>query len=299
MKSNMAGFRKAKREQIYAKVLCAGPSGSGKTYSSLRLAIGIARRAGGRVAAIDTENRRIRYYASEFDFDDMQLSEPYSPESYIKAINEAVDAGYTVLVIDSISHEWDYCNDLNSKMPAGSNTWANWKTITPRHDAFMEKILQSPIHVVATVRGKDEYVLEDKDGKKVPKKIGLGYKQRNDTEYNYTVVFNIDQKSHVADAVKDNTHLFENRYEVLTEKDGEAIYDWANAGETPDVVEPQDTGKVAELIQGITSVVSDWDDAKKKKAAGAFKKILVTTADYKTITDVNKLQQCLEAIKSL
>ncbi|NMA66248.1 MAG: AAA family ATPase [Clostridiaceae bacterium] len=227
----MSGFKKAKREQIWLKVLLAGPSGSGKTYSALRLATGIAKKAGSRIAAIDTENGRIRYYADEFDFDDMQLAEPYSPEAYIKAIDMAVDGGYEVLIIDSISHEWSYCLEVHSKMPG--NSYTNWSKITPRHNAFMEKIIQSPIHVLSTVRGKDEYILEEKSGKQVPKKVGKGYRQRDDTEYENTVTFNIDQQTHVAEVFKDNTHLFEGRYEMLTEKDGEALYNWANEGDAP------------------------------------------------------------------
>jgi energy-coupling factor transporter ATP-binding protein EcfA2 len=227
----MAGFKKAKKERIWLKVLLAGPSGSGKSYSALRLAQGIAKEAKGNIAVIDTENGRIRYYADEFSFDDQQLQDPYTPESYIDAIDEAVDAGYSVLVIDSLTHEWNWCLDQIEKIP-GTNSYTKWAKITPRHDKFKEKILQAPIHIIATVRGKDAYVLEqDKNGKQVPKKVGLGYTQRDGLEFEYTVTFNIDQTTHVADSTKDNTHLFENRYEMLTEKDGKALYEWANSGE--------------------------------------------------------------------
>lgn len=227
----MTGFQKAKKEKIYLKVLLAGASGSGKSYSALKLATGIANKMGGRIAAIDTEAGRIRYYANEFDFDDLQLSEPYTPEKYIEAITQAVDGGYSVLIIDSITHEWNYILDQVDKIP-GTNSYTKWGKLTPRHNKFTEKMIQSPINIIATVRGKDAYVLEqDKNGKQVPKKVGLGYTQRDGLEYEYTVTFNIDQTNHVATAQKDNTHLFENKYEMLTEKDGEALYEWANSGE--------------------------------------------------------------------
>ena len=227
----MTGFQKAKKEKIYLKVLLAGASGSGKSYSALKLATGIANKMGGRIAAIDTEAGRIRYYANEFDFDDLQLSEPYTPEKYIEAITQAVDGGYSVVIIDSITHEWNYILDQVDKIP-GTNSYTKWGKLTPRHNKFTEKVIQSPINIIATVRGKDAYVLEqDKNGKQVPKKVGLGYTQRDGLEYEYTVTFNIDQTNHVATAQKDNTHLFENKYEMLTEKDGEALYEWANSGE--------------------------------------------------------------------
>lgn len=227
----MAGFQKAKKEKIFLKILLAGASGSGKSFSALRLATGIVNKTGGRIAAIDTEAGRIRYYANEFDFDDLQLTEPYTPEKYIDAITQAVEGGYDVLIIDSITHEWNYILDQVDKIP-GTNTYTKWGKLTPRHNKFTEKIIQSPINIIATVRGKDAYVLEqDKNGKQIPKKVGLGYTQRDGLEYEYTVTFNVDQANHVASAQKDNTHLFENKYEILTEKDGEALYDWANTGE--------------------------------------------------------------------
>ena len=237
-------FQEAKREKIWVKALLGAPSGGGKTYTALRLATGIANKCGGKIAAIDTENGRIKYYANEFKFSMLQLDEPYTPEKYIEAIDAAVDAGFSVLIIDSTSHEWAYCKDTHNKMPG--NSWTNWGKITPRHDAFCEKILQSPIHVIATVRGKDEYIAEDKDGKTVPKKVGIGFEQRGNVEYDYTITFNLDQSTHVAEVMKDNTHLFEGRYDVLTEKDGALLYDWANSGEGVMPVAPKAEFKEAE-----------------------------------------------------
>lgn len=319
-------FQKAKREQLWLKILMAGSSGSGKSYSALRVAKGIAQKSGGKVAAIDTENGRIRYYANEFDFDDLQLETPYTPEKYIEAIEDAIDGEYTVLIIDSISHEWEFCLDVHSKMPG--NSYTNWSKVTPRHDKFMEKILQAPIHVIATARGKDEYVLEEKNGKQVPKKVGLGYKQRDGVEYNYTVTFNIDQQSHVATVTKDNTHLFEDKYEVLTEKDGVALYGWANSGDAPSVkeekkVEPvqpkeivvneskdlaveedeepdfDDEVSAPDLQKQITTLAQKFDKDKKKEFGVKVKKVLVSTANYNKCDDVEKLQEILDIVTSM
>lgn len=294
------GFQKAKREQIWLKVLLAGPSGSGKTFSALRLAKGIAAAAGGRVAAIDTENGRIRYYANEFDFDDLQLQAPYTPEKYIQAIEDAVDGGYKALVIDSITHEWDYCVDYHDKMPG--NSYTNWGKVTPRHDAFMEKVLQSPIHIISTVRGKDTYVLEDRNGKQVPKKVGMGYKQRDNTEYNYTLTFNIAQDTHIAEAQKDNTHLFEGRYDVLTERDGKALFDWANAGDAPAQkpvnksaaeeepvadVPVAEKSKIEMAIDSINKLAKELaDSGVAKKTISDTIKSVSGSANYNKITDL-------------
>ena len=307
------GFQKAKREQIWLKVLLAGPSGSGKTYSALRLAKGIASAANGKYAAIDTENGRIRYYANEFDFDDLQLEAPYTPEKYIEAIDDAVDAGYKVLIIDSITHEWDYCIDIHDKMPG--NSYTNWAKVTPRHDAFMEKVLQSPIHIISTVRGKDTYVLEEKNGKQVPKKVGMGYKQRDNTEYNYTLTFNIAQDTHIAEALKDNTHMFEGKYDMLTERDGKALYDWANTGDAPaqiskpNTIEPIVTGNEneAEFSTPLEKAISEINELAKELAGNGVTKAKISgvvkqisgSANYNKITELDVASKVYKALISL
>lgn len=285
----MAGFQKAKKEKISLKILLAGASGSGKSYSALRLANGIANKMNGKVAAIDTEAGRIRYYANEFEFDEMQLEEPYTPEKYIEAIDTAVSEGYDVLIIDSITHEWAYILDQVDKMP-GTNSYTKWGKLTPRHNKFIEKIIQSPIHIIATVRGKDAYVLEqDKNGKQIPKKVGLGYTQRDGLEYEYTVTFNIDQTNHIASAQKDNTHIFTDRYEMLTEKDGEALYDWANYGE-----EPQE--KPEPLQQQVINLAKELGGSKNPDVKNAVESNIecVRPTDC---TDIVKLKKAIKALE--
>lgn len=303
-------FQKAKREQIWAKVLLNSPSGGGKTYSALRLATGMAQRCDSRIAAIDTENGRIRYYANEFDFDDMQLAEPYSPEKYMQAIDEAVHAGYKVLIIDSTSHEWNFCLDLVNNMP-GTNSYTKWKTVSPRHNSFMEKILQSPIHIIATVRGKDEYVLEESNGKKVPKKVGLGYTQRDGAEFNFTVTLNLDQATHRFNATKDNTHIFEDRYDVLTEADGAAIFDWANSGEAPapkpqvQSPAPTHTPTPAEDLPSLILAIDakakqlQANGVDKTELAGVIKGVMGNTANYNRITDVTMAKELLAKLNDM
>lgn len=224
-------FQKAKREKVKVKIALIGPSGSGKTYSALKLATGI----GGKIALLDTEAGRSKYYATEFDFDIAELDAPFSPERYIEIIEQAEKAGYDTLIIDSITHEWNGtggCLDIHNNMPG--NSYANWSKVTPRHNKFIEKIIHCNMNIISTVRGKDQYVLEEDDrGKNVPKKVGMGGVQRDGIEYEYTCTFMIDVQTHVATPQKDNTHLFEDRYEVLSEKHGELLKEWADSGIKP------------------------------------------------------------------
>lgn len=232
------GFKKAIRDDIFVKVCTIAPSGGGKSYSTLRVASGLAgalsKKTGQeeRIAYIGTEGSRDKYYANEFDYDLLQLKNDFSPEKYIDAIEDALDGGYKVIVIDSISHEWvgkNGCLEIHSKM--AGNSYTNWNKVTPRHNKLMDLILDCEAHVIVTVRGKDKYVMEEVNGKQVVTKLNLGYQQRDDIEYLFTLSLNIDKDSHLFTSLKDNTHIFENRNEILTEKDGEKLLEWATNGD--------------------------------------------------------------------
>lgn len=301
----MAGFKKAVREQVWLKVLLSGASGSGKSYSALRLAKGIAEKCGSDIAYIGTEGSRDKYYSNEFDYDLLQISEPYTTDKYIEAIDMAVKAGYKVLIIDSLTHEWKWLNETHDKMPG--NSFTNWGKLKPKHHQFMDKVLNSPIHVIATARGKDDWVLEDKNGKQVPKKVGMGQQQDKDISYEYTVSLMISQDTHVATADKDNTHIFDGRYDILTEEDGAKLYGWANTGEAPapkPVAEPTPAT--------VEDVPDELSDIKKKIVAkcvelGGSKnaalmdtlKSYVPSGNPNAIKSLDKAKDCLDAISKL
>lgn len=241
-------LREAKKEKVGVKVLCSGSSGSGKTYTALRLATGILNKAGeGKIIMINTEGNRGDLYAKDFKYDIIDLEEPRSPERYLEAIKFAIANGATVVIIDSLSHEWNFLNEVVNNMQG--NSFSNWGRQKPRHRKLIDFIAETSTHIIATGRGKDEYIMETKDnGKQTPKKVGVGIQQEKDTEYEYMVTFNIAQDTHVASVMKDNTHLFEGRYEVLTEKDGELLYDWANDGDSPAKVKEADLNVIREQI---------------------------------------------------
>ena len=81
------------------------------------------------------------------------------------------DVKMEVIIIDSISQCWD--NLLKYHANLQGNSFSNWQKITPRMNAFMQKILQSPSHVICTMRCKQDYVLSEKNGKMIPEKVGL------------------------------------------------------------------------------------------------------------------------------
>ncbi|BBQ07251.1 AAA family ATPase [Elizabethkingia anophelis] len=226
-------LRKSERKQAKIKMALQGSAGSGKTYSSLLLAKGLANGDYSKVAIIDTENGSADLYAHFGNYNVLSLAPPFTPEIYIKAIEVCENAGMEVIILDSISHCWDELLDFHSKLVG--NSFTNWNKVTPRQKAFVDKILQAKVHIIATMRTKQDYVLNQKDGKYIPEKVGLKSVQRDGLDYEFTLVFDIDIK-HFAVASKDRTGLFMGKPEfTISENIGKDILNWCNEGVNKEV----------------------------------------------------------------
>src|SRR5690554_2623580 len=221
-------LRQSERKRAKIKLALQGSAGSGKTYSSLMLAQGLTNKDLTKVAIIDTENGSADLYAHLGQYNVLTLEPPFTPEKYIQAIDVCLRANMEVIILDSISQVWDELLDFHSKLPG--NSFTNWNKVTPRQKAFMDKILQAPAHIIATMRTKQDYVLQQKDGKFIPEKVGLKAIQRDGVDYEFTIVFDIDIK-HFAVASKDRTNLFSGRPEfTINSSTGRKILDWCNSG---------------------------------------------------------------------
>ena len=242
--------KKATREKIYVKLAFMAPSGGGKTYGALRVATGMAEeieKETGRKAKIllaNTEAKRGYYYADEFNYDIVDIDPPHNPERYVELIEFAVKEGYDILIIDSASHEWEGkggCLELHQQ---AGGTYQSWAKVTPRHNKFIQAISDSQIHIIATMRGKDQYEMsKDEKGRTSVQKLGVGAKQRDGFEDEFTCTFLIDQKTNTAEVQKDNTHIFDKEGPtILSEAHGRKVIQWANSGEgyTP-VVRKEET----------------------------------------------------------
>lgn len=231
-------LRKSERKKAKIKMALQGSAGSGKTYSSLLIAQGITNKDFSKIAIIDTENGSADLYAHLGDYNVVTLYPPYTPEKYIEAIELCEKEGMEVIVIDSLSHAWDELLDFHSKL--AGNSFTNWAKVTPRQKAFTDKILQCNAHVIATMRTKQDYVLNQKDGKFVPEKVGLKAVQRDGLDYEFTLVFDIDIK-HFAVSNKDRTGLFMGRPEfVINSGTGKRILEWCNSGVNDETVSEND-----------------------------------------------------------
>ncbi len=220
-------LRKSERKQAKIKMALQGPAGSGKSYSSILLAQGLTNNNLQNVAVIDTESGSSNLYSNLGEYNVLILEPPYTPERYIEAIDVCLNANMQTIVIDSLSHSWEELLDYHSKLPG--NSFTNWAKITPRLNTLVNKILQSDAHFIATMRTKQDYVLNQKNGKYVPEKIGLKSIMRDGIDFEFTLVFDIDSKNY-ASCSKDRTNLFSGKPEFkINASTGKKILEWCNS----------------------------------------------------------------------
>lgn len=301
----------AVREKIYPKIALMGASGSGKTYSALRLATGMKQELEERtkepwiIVMANTEGSRGRYYANEFQYKIVDITEPHEPEKYVSLIEYVENLGNAILIIDSSSHEWEGkggCLDLHRQ--AGGR-YQDWGKVTPRHDKFINKIADSRLFLITTMRGKDQYVMIQEDNKKTKvEKVGLGAKQRDGFEYEFTCTFMLDQKTNMAEPFKDNTHLFDKEgMLILEEKHGKQIVQWADEGRVEASISPR--VEQQQKNDSLKDLITQIDEIARKKAASNSQSVIDAVkkhhdvANYKTITDINVANKVLEELKSL
>jgi hypothetical protein len=244
----MSQFTRAERRRVPLRIAITGPTGSGKTYSALRVAFGL----GDRVALIDTENGSGSLYADIGrdgiqEYDVLELRPPFSPEQCQRAVEEAVRQKYDVVIIDSLSHFWAGEGGLLDRKDAmdkrGGSSFKNWGEISKQYERLKGFFLQAPLDVIATMRSKMEYVVEEDPStrKSVPRRIGLAPVMRDGIEYDFTLVFDVAM-DHIACASKDRTGLFVDLVAQLTQEHGRLLASWRASGsatQAPPALEPE------------------------------------------------------------
>lgn len=246
-------IERAVRSKAKARVALCGPSGSGKTTSALLLAKGIVEymlekgvitgALRGKVGVIDTERRSASLYAHLYDYDVINLEPPYTPDRYLGALHAFERAGFAVIIIDQLSHVWAGMGGLLEQvdqMRGNSNNQISvWKDISPVYTHFIETILASPAHVIANMRAKTHYVMEeytDRNGnrKTRPVKIGLAPVMRAGIEYEFTSVMDLSTEGNIATSSKDRTSLFQGKTVRLDAEWGKKLCHWLLEGQEAD-----------------------------------------------------------------
>lgn len=266
----MFEFGEVTREKSKLRMALCGVSGAGKTLSALYIAYGITG-DWKKVALIDTEHGRGKFYADRQDFGIptgkylyCELEPPYSPDRYIDAVRSAASAVGEdgVIIIDSFSHAWnneggvlDIKSEIARTTP-GKNDYTAWGEAGKYQNNLVNTILAVNAHTIVTLRAKMAYAMEvNERGKTVPVKIGLAPVQRDDTEYEFDIVMNIG-RDHIAVTSKDTTFL-DGFSAVITPELGKELKDWLDKGVNPErcadcgkIIRPTDTRSVVQIVEG-------------------------------------------------
>lgn len=292
-------FEKVTRRQAKLRMALTGVSGAGKTLGALLIAYGITG-DWSKVALIDTEHERARFYANREEYGIGEflyapLNPPYSPQKYIQIVREGAEAvGQDgVVIVDSLSHAWNAEGGIleikdRIATQSGKNSYTAWNEAGREQSKLVNSILAVPCHTIVTMRSKMEYALEENErGKKQPVKLGLAPVQREDTEYEFDIVLDI-ARSHIATASKDTTFL-DKFGEIITPELGRKLRDWLSDGEAPtpppvctvcnQPIQPSERGNSPETVAKLTAKLTGqamcetcykmWDKARKaNEAAG-------------------------------
>ena len=289
-------LQKAERHQIKLRIGLSGASGFGKSYSALLLAFGITQ-DWEKIAVIDTENNSANLYSHLGNYNVLTLNEPYSPERYIEAIKTCEKASMEVVIIDSITHEWQGkggCLQLHEQL---GGRFQDWAKITPRHQAFLDAILQSKCHVITTARRKIDYSLDvQSNGRTRVIKHGTKEITREGFEYELTVNFELVNDKHLAKASKDRTGMFMDKPEfVITKGVGRKLIEWCSQGITietakEEISKCETVEGLRHLYQKYVSMKSQLNDdfiARKQEIESVQNHI----ADNKQIIQQNKTSE--------
>lgn len=290
-------LQKAHKEQVKLRVGISGASGFGKTYSALLLAYGITN-DWNKIAVVDTENGSANLYSELGSYNTVSFDAPYSPERYIKAIELCEQAGIEVIIIDSISHEWTGkggCLQIHEQL---GGKFQDWAKVSPRHQAFIDKILQSKSHIITTVRRKVDYSMDkDTNGKTKITKHGTKEITRDGFEYELTVNFEIINDKHLAVASKDRSGLFMNKPEfIISSGTGKLLLNWCNNGRTIEDVNQEI--KSCTTIEGLRHIYSKYPNLQNsiKEAVLERKRILESVIPNEEI--INNIKPSSNGVSS-
>jgi len=228
-------IHEAKRVGARLLIQLSGVSGSGKTYSALQLAFGLAGEDASKIIGIDTENRRMSLNADclpgKARFRVCEFYAPFSPSRYIEAIDACIQAGAEVIVIDSVTHEWEseggcewIAHSANSRIP-------DWKRAKAEHKRFMTYMLQSPAHIICCTRAREKTDFTDP---KNPRSLGLQPIQEKNFSYEATVSLMMLNSGASQDVLKCPAELVKilgRGRGYLTAKDGLALRSWVDGAE--------------------------------------------------------------------
>lgn len=249
----------------------AGPSGSGKTYTALKIARGMVTNAS-KIGFLDTENKRGSLYADILDAPFLigDLYPPFSPKRYSEAIKEFQEAGVEVLVVDSVSHEWEGeggCDDIaNAPKADGSpRRMANWIGAKREHKAFMNTLLQCNMNIIVCIRAR-----EKTDFKNPDKPVSQGLQPICEKNFMFEMtaslmMYNEGKSQQFLKLPEFLKEAFGAGDKYLGEETGKKLIQWVNTGkqENPEVTRLK-SEMLMECEKGLDALVEVWKKVPKK-----------------------------------
>lgn len=266
---SVINIREAKRGGSKAVIGIAGVSGSGKTYTALKIARGMVSKAS-EIGFLDTENGRGSLYADILDAPFLigDLYPPFSPSRYAEAIKQFQAAKVKVLVIDSVSHEWEGeggCDDIaNAKM--GNSNMTNWIGAKREHKKFMNTLLQSDMHIIACLRAREK---TDFKNPKQPVSLGIQPVCEKNFMFEMTASLLMENEGKKQTWLKMPSFLhgaFGNGNGYLGEETGKKIMEWIEQGDKEDPVITKIKSEMLMACEfGLAGVVAIWNSLTPKQ----------------------------------
>ena len=282
----------AKKVAIPALIGLWGSSGSGKTYSAIVLARGLVGK-NGKIAVIDTENQRAKFYselAGGWFHCDMQP--PFTPERYTAEFKECEEQGADVIIVDSMSHCWQGEGGILEQVDAkpDSSGLSKWRAPKMSHHRMTNKLLRSPIPVIFCIREKEGTKQIKNNGK--TEIISLGPMPIAEKSFVYEMTIDLRMtKDGKYDLEKSKTIPAALRSVILadgkvSEEMGNKIAQWAGSGVQiePAAIKAKQEAVLADIEK---TIVEESEDEKAGSIAAslgidAYKKYLSgLTADKK------------------
>lgn len=268
-------IHEARRQGARLLIQLSGVSGSGKTFTALQLAYGLAGKDGSKIIGIDTENRRMSLYADALPngarFRTLDFYAPFSPRRYIEAIKAACDAGAEVIVIDSVTHEWESEGGCEWIANAGNGRIADWKTAKAEHKRFMTYMLQCPAHIIACTRAREKTDFKDP---KNPVNLGIQPIQEKNFSFEATVSLMMLDQGKRQDVLKCPAELQDilgRGKGYISDADGAKLREWVDGAEQVDPAIETARGVLLNVAErGMAALKAAWDETPEpiQKALG-------------------------------
>jgi hypothetical protein len=257
-------IRTAERQGARLLIQLSGVSGSGKTYSALQLAYGLSGNDGQKIVGIDTENRRMSLNANCLPdgakFRVLDFFPPFSPARYIEAIEAACQAGAEVIVIDSVTHEWESEGGCEWIANQSTGRMADWKTAKAQHKRFMTYMLQCPAHIIACTRAREKTDFTDP---KNPRSLGIQPIQEKNFSFEATVSLLMHDQGERQEVLKCPAELQKilgRGRGFLTPADGAALRAWVDGAAPIDPALEQARGLLINAAEaGVAALQAAWE----------------------------------------